>query len=223
MFKVNHLFGGNGSVPSFGGTSSLAAALSAVERAEAALAAARALAKAAAKREGVAVRGLFEDSQFILRATGEKWVDQARGEGKHEGVRELHDCMLRARGLDPEEERAKVAASIKRDRKAAEARTARWDALMRDAGWHDAVAAGDHARAGRIAFEMHDALTQADAHVVPRHVVDHSTGKTKADQILRAGRKARMSVSPDEVPPPEPGSLAEKIIQSGQRRRGEIS
>lgn len=44
MFKVNHLFGNNGSLPSLGGTS-LAAALAGVERAETALAAARALAR----------------------------------------------------------------------------------------------------------------------------------------------------------------------------------
>jgi hypothetical protein len=81
MFKVNHLFGGNGSVPSIGGTS-LASALAAVERAEAALAAARALARSAAKREGKSVRGLFESSQFILRETGERWCDTARAEGE---------------------------------------------------------------------------------------------------------------------------------------------
>jgi hypothetical protein len=83
MFKVNHLFGGNGALPSLGGgTTSLASALAGVERAEAALAAARALARSAAKREGVAVRGLFEDSRFILRETGERWTDQARREGE---------------------------------------------------------------------------------------------------------------------------------------------
>jgi hypothetical protein len=81
VFKLDHIFGNNGSLPSLGGTS-LAAALAGVERAEAALAAARALARSAAKREGVAVRGLFEDSRFILRETGERWTDQARREGE---------------------------------------------------------------------------------------------------------------------------------------------
>jgi hypothetical protein len=81
MFKVNHLFGGNGSVPSFGGTS-LASALVAVDRAEAVLAGARALAKAAAKREGQSVRGLFESSNFVLRASAERWTDTARREGE---------------------------------------------------------------------------------------------------------------------------------------------
>jgi hypothetical protein len=80
MFKVNHLFG-NGSVPSIGGTT-LAAALAGVERAEQALEAARALARSAAKREGRSVRSLFEDSKFILRASGEKWADTARAEGE---------------------------------------------------------------------------------------------------------------------------------------------
>jgi hypothetical protein len=88
MFKLPHFAGGatpfrgNGSVPSIGGAVSLASALAAVERAEAALAAARALARSAAKREGVAVRGLFEDSRFMLRETGERWCDQARAEGE---------------------------------------------------------------------------------------------------------------------------------------------
>jgi hypothetical protein len=82
MFKVTHFLGGNGSMPAIGGTTSLASALVAVTRAEETLAAARALARSAAKREGVAVRGLFEESRFILRETGERWTDQARREGE---------------------------------------------------------------------------------------------------------------------------------------------
>jgi hypothetical protein len=97
MFKVNHLFGGNGSLPSLGGTT-LGAALVAVTRAEESLAAARALARSAAKREGVAVRGLFEDSRFILRATGERWTEQAREEGVKAG------CDLVVRGLRMDED-----------------------------------------------------------------------------------------------------------------------
>ena len=82
VFKLDHIFGNNGSMPSLGGAPSLVSALAGVERAEAALAAARALARSAAKREGVAVRGLFEDFRFILRETGERWTDQARREGE---------------------------------------------------------------------------------------------------------------------------------------------
>jgi hypothetical protein len=206
------------------GGASLALLRQRLERAEAELEAARAAMRSAADAAGIERTGLFSESEFIPRSTGDSWFEA----GKREGAREITDCMLRARGLDPEEERAKVAASIKRDRKAAEARSARWDALMRDAGWHDAVDAGDHARAGRIMFEMHDVLTQADAHVMPRHVVErmereHPTGKTKADQILRAGRRARMSADEaGEIAQPDKGSLAAQIIRAGQRRRGEI-
>jgi hypothetical protein len=83
VFKLDHIFGNNGARPSLGGDgTTLDAALVAVSRAEAALTAARALARSAAKREGVAVRGLFEDSTFILRASGEKWADTARREGE---------------------------------------------------------------------------------------------------------------------------------------------
>jgi hypothetical protein len=66
------------SVPSIGGVPSLTAALAAVERAEAALEAARIQARKAARREGTSTRGLFENSRYILRASGEKWVDEAR-------------------------------------------------------------------------------------------------------------------------------------------------
>jgi hypothetical protein len=82
MIKLNSLFGNNGSIPSIGGVPSLQAALAGVQRAEQALAAARALARSAAKREGKGVRGLFEGSQFILRATGERWCDQSRSAGE---------------------------------------------------------------------------------------------------------------------------------------------
>jgi len=109
MFKVNHLFGGNGALPSFGGTS-LASALAGVERAEAALAAARALAKSAARREGVAVRGLFEDSRFILRETGERWTDQARREGE----RTMADIFTRSVDMDATDENSRFRHLAKR-------------------------------------------------------------------------------------------------------------
>jgi hypothetical protein len=52
-----------GSVPSFGGTLSLAAALQRVDAAEQALAEARAQAKAVAKREGRGTRNLFSEGR----------------------------------------------------------------------------------------------------------------------------------------------------------------
>ena len=45
---------------------------------------------------------------------------------------------------------------------------------------------------------------------------------TKADRILAAGKRARMSVGPDEVPDPPKGSVSEAIVRAGQKRRGEI-
>jgi hypothetical protein len=93
-------FRSNGSsVPSIGGTVTLAAALSRVAAAEEALSAARAHARAAAKREGVSVRGLFEDSRYILRATGEKWCDEARAEGDSAGYQRA--CKHLERAFDP--------------------------------------------------------------------------------------------------------------------------
>jgi hypothetical protein len=73
---------GGGSVPSIG--TSLAAARVAVERAEQALEGARAQVRAAARREGVKISGLFSESQFIQRATGERWRDEALEQGKAE-------------------------------------------------------------------------------------------------------------------------------------------
>jgi hypothetical protein len=81
VFKLDHIFGNNGSLPSLGGTT-LAAALAGVERAEQALEAARALARAAARREGKSVRNLFSEGRFVSRASAERWCDQARAEGE---------------------------------------------------------------------------------------------------------------------------------------------
>jgi hypothetical protein len=183
VFKLDHLFaGGNGSVPSIGGTS-LAAALVGVEQAERALAAARALAQAAAKRERVSVRGLFEDSRFILRASGEKWVEQARGEP----AARLGEAILRAFSDDGERRSTKPG------------RLSAWRAKLADTGFFAAIEAGDFEAA---------AATCAKG--------------SKAGAIIAAGKKARMSVSPDEVPEPPKGSLAAQIIRAGQRRRGEV-
>jgi hypothetical protein len=230
MFKVNHLFGNgsNGSVPSIGGgTPSLASALAQVERAEAALEAARRQAKAAARREGRGVRNLFSEGKFVARASAERWCDTARSEGECAGMSMLTDHLLRAQGRDPDEVRAEMAASTKRDRAAAEARNARWKSIVVKTGFFEATAAGNHAEAGQILLQMHDVLTQADAHVVPRHVVERMErerpGKTKADQIVAAARRSRMSAdAAGEVPEPAKGSLAAQIVRAGAKRRGEI-
>jgi hypothetical protein len=213
------------SVPSIGGTPSLASAFAAVERAESVLAEARSAARAAAKREGKPTTTLFGDGRFIARASAEKWCEQARSEGKHEGHREAVDAMFIARGLDPAKERAEIAASLERDRKASRAREARWKALMKDAGFFEACDAEDYEKAGRIAAEMHPVLTKLDAHALPRSVVEQleQSGKAKAtaEGILAAGKRARMSADA-EVPAPANGTFAARVILAGKRRRGEI-
>jgi hypothetical protein len=230
MIKLNHLFGGNGSVPSIGGVPSLAAALVAVTRVEDALEAARRQAKAAARREGRSVKNLFSEACFVARASAERWCDQAREEGRTAGMSFQLDMMLQAQGLDPKEERARAQASIEKSSAAAAARHERWTAIMRKAGWHDAVEAGDHERAGRIMFEMHDELVRQDAHVLPRATIERmardrvaATGKATGAAIVAAGKRARMSAdAAGEVPEPAKGSFAAQVIEAGRKRRGEI-
>jgi hypothetical protein len=97
MFKNSPFAGftrlhGNGALPRIswvGGTPSLVAALARVEAVEGTLAEARAAARAAARREGKPVAGLFGESRFILRATREKWTDAARLEGMHAVTRAI--------------------------------------------------------------------------------------------------------------------------------------
>jgi hypothetical protein len=199
MFKVNHLFGGNGSVPSFGGTS-LASALVAVDRAEQALEAARSAARAAARREGKAVRNLFSEGRYVARASAERWCEQSRAEGRNEVI----DSMYEARGLDPKKARARIEAE-------SEAFGVAWDAYMTEsqatlkaAGFDDAVAAGDHVKAAAIFRAANPDIFR----------------QSKGEAILRAGARARMSGS-DEVPDPPKGSFAAQVIAAGKRRRGE--
>jgi hypothetical protein len=202
MFIANKLFG-NGSVPSIGGTS-LASALAEVARAEAGLAAARALARSAAKREHVAVRGLFENSRFVLRETAERWTDQARREG------EENMAAIWCRNLDTEsaDETSAFHFLAKRLKK------------MSPADWAD-HAARMHAARTDPRNEQARALVEAGEHDAAAAIYAEIFQGTKADRILRAGARARMSGS-DEVPDPEKGSLAAQIVVAGRKRRGEI-
>jgi len=211
---------------STGGNTSLALQQQRFDRAEAELEAARAAMRSAADAAGIERGGLFAGSTFIKRSTGDAWHEA----GIKEGRREVLDAQLRVAGLDPDQVRADIKARLPAQRAAADARHARWTTLMREAGWHAAVEAGDHARAGRIMVEMHDTLTEADAHVVPREVVERmernhvaATGKVTGKAILAAGRRARMSAdAAGEVPEPKRGSFASRVIEAGKRRRGEI-
>jgi hypothetical protein len=235
MFIRNPLVAGldafrsRASVPSVGGSNgsgdSVSLALERVALAERNLQAAREAARQAARQAGRSTSALFAECAFIARSTGERWRDDAFSEGQCSGMTLVTDNLLRAQGRDPDEVRAEMAERTKRDRKAADAREVRWNAIMRKAGWHDAVAAGDHRRAGRIMVEMHDALTEADAHVLPRATIrrmerEHGGGGDKADRILSAAKTARMGGP--EVPPPERGSFADRVIAAGKKRRNEF-
>jgi hypothetical protein len=217
MFKTNPFAGitpfrgGNGSVPSIGGAPSLAAALAAVTRAEDALEAARRQAKAVARREGRGVKNLFAEGRFVLRASAEKWCDEARREG------EKTMAAIFSRNLDEESrdqnspfrhlaKRLKQIqdwpAHVAEMRALMDSAGPRWE-QMRAAGYFDAIERGDHDEAAAIYRECNPELF----------------GKGAA--IVAAGKRARMSAdAAGEVP--EPGGLAKKIVDSGRRRRGEI-
>jgi hypothetical protein len=203
-----------------GGGTSLSLLRERFRRAEAELEAARAAMRSAAGAAGVEISGLFAGSTFIKRTTGDAWHEA----GISEGRREVIDAQIRASGEDPAKVRAEIKARLPAQRAASEARHARWTTLMREAGWHAAVEAGDHVRAGRIMFEMHDTLTEADAHVVPREVVermerDH-VGRATGGRIVRAARMARMGGPP--VPEPEKGTFADRVLAAARKRDGKV-
>jgi hypothetical protein len=224
MFKndrLNHLAGvlnlGGGSVPSIG-TPSLASALAAFERAEAVLESARATARAAARREGVSVAGLFEGSSFIRRSTGERWADTARNEGWSAGHRFLSDALSRSvstEALDEKSPFRHLAKRLKQIRPedwpehVAKMRAVmnsagpRWE-RMRAAGYFEAIEAEDHERAAEIYREANPELF----------------AQSKGEAILAAGRRARMSAdAAGEVPEPKKGTLAAQILAAGRKAR----
>jgi hypothetical protein len=208
MFKSNPFAGitpfrgSNGSVPSIGGVPTLQAALAAVDRAEAQLEAARSAARAAAKREGKSVSGLFEDSKYILRASGERWADAAREEGVETG------CDLVVRGLRMSEDPPfqHIAKRLKRNQAEGvqQVDLARHWAALDAAGFLTAARAGDYEEAARIAVEVHR----------------EEAGKVTGERILAAGRRARMDGS-HERPLPEKGTFAERVLAAGRKARNE--
>jgi hypothetical protein len=71
---------------------------------------------------------------------------------------------------------------------------------------------------------MHDTLTQADAHMLPRSTIERMErerpgGRTKAGAIVRAAKVARMGGP--ELPPPEKGSFAARVAAAARKARGE--
>ena len=221
MFKNNPFAGitpfprNGGSVPSIGGTVTLASALARVEAAEQALEAARAQAKAAARREGRSVSGLFAEGRFVSRATAEKWTDEARREGE----RAMANILSRSVSMESMDERspfrhlAKRLKQIRPDdwpehvakmRAVMNSAGPRWE-QMRAAGYFEAVEAEDYDKAAAIYREFNPDLF----------------AQSKGEAILAAGRRARMSADAcGEVP--EPTGFAAKVIAAGKRRRGEV-
>jgi hypothetical protein len=78
-------------VPTYNGanTNSLDLALARCAAAEENLESARASARAVAKAQGVKISGLFSESRFIRRESGERWADEARAEGHEQGGKEM--------------------------------------------------------------------------------------------------------------------------------------
>jgi hypothetical protein len=213
MFKSNPfagftpLRGGNGSVPSIGGTPTLASAMARVEAAEQILSAARAAARAAAKAEGKSTRYLFDGHPYVARSSAEKWVDEARAEGWRDGHAFLSDALSRAnRPPDPADPLYHIAKRLERNRAAGvtPADLARLRDRMEAAGAFAAMQAGDVEKAARICADLQ------------REEAGHVTG----ERIVRAAARARMSAD-TEVPLPEKGSFAAKVIAAGKKRRNE--
>jgi hypothetical protein len=192
-----------------GNTNSLDLALSRVSVAERNLEEARAATRAAAKREGVKLSGLFS-GQFIMRSTGERWADEARAEGHEAGKafarEEIIKIMMKSKGLDYETEMKKIRAEQAANTVKWEAYAAQWRAEMEAAGFFAACDAGDFKLAGQIYFEKH-----------PEEFRTNKSGNT-ARAILAAGAKARSDGSNER---PDPTGLARAIVNSGRKRRGE--
>jgi hypothetical protein len=197
------------SVSGNGAGGSLSLALERVAVAEKNLQAAREAARAAARHAGVDLVGLFSEGAFIARATGERWRDEARREGE----KVMADIFTRNLDVDAADENSPfqhLAKRLKRHGALQEQQQtpedlARWHAKMEAAGAFVAMRAGNVEEAARICAELHR----------------EGVGKSKGEQILAAGARARMSGDTERPLPPK-DSLAAQVIRAGQRRRGEI-
>jgi hypothetical protein len=201
VFKLDHLFGNNGALPSLGGGTSLAAALARVDAAEQALADARSQAKAAARRENKPVASLFGESRFILRASGEKWANEARRAGE----KVMADIFTRNLDVDAADDNSPfqhLAKRLKREGAPKPDEMRRHWAALDAAGFLTAARAGDYEEAARIVAEVNKGWA----------------GQSKGEQILAAGRRARMS-GDTERPLPAKGTLAARILAAGARAK----
>jgi hypothetical protein len=207
MFKNNRLAGvlnfrNGGTGPLVvGGSMTLGAALARVDAAEQALADARSAAKAAARRENKPVASLFGDSRFILRASGEKWADEARRAGE----KVMADIFTRNLDVDAADDNSPfqhLAKRLKREGAPKPDEMRRHWAALDAAGFLTAARAGDYEEAARIVAEVNKGWA----------------GQSKGEQILAAGKRARMSAdAAGEVPEPE--GLSAKIVAAGKRAR----
>jgi hypothetical protein len=101
------------SVPSVGGNGaggSVSFALERVAVAEKNLQAAREAARAAARKAGVDLAGLFSESAFIARATGERWRDA----GRREGEKVMSDIFCRSLDAESRDEKSPFQHLAKR-------------------------------------------------------------------------------------------------------------
>jgi hypothetical protein len=207
------------SVPSFGGNGagdSVNLALQRVAVAERNLQAAREGARSAARQAGVDLVGLFSEGAFIARATGERWRDEGFEAGRRKGEKVMADIFGRTVATDARDPNSKFHHLAKRLQKirpedwpdhVAKMRGymnsagPRWE-RMREAGYFDAVEAGDHEKAAEIYRAANPELS----------------AQSKGEAILAAGRRARMSGdAAGEIP--EPQGLAKQIIEAGKKAR----
>jgi hypothetical protein len=194
-----------GSVPSIGGTPSMASALAAFERAEAQLEAARAQARAAARREGRSVSGLFGESNFIRRSTGERWADTARNEGWSAGHRFLSDALSRSVSTEALDEKSPFRHLAKRLKQPGAMERQRAVAAKLEAtGFQDALDARDYDEAARILVQVRR---------------EEETGHVTGAAILKAAKDRRMGGPP--VPEPPQGSFAQRVAAAAKKARGE--
>jgi hypothetical protein len=192
---------GVSSVPTLNGasTSSLAFALARVAAAEANLESARVTARAAARQEGVKIVGLFEGSQFVWRATAERWRDEGIERGREETTAAYK--MLLA---PPSGEFAELAAAVRR--------------AIAAGGFKDYLGGKKkgEAPADAAADLDPDALAEAEAAAKVE-----AEAKILAAKILAAGERARSDGSNER---PAPTGRAKRILdvaRAAHRRQGD--
>jgi ribonuclease HI len=169
-----------------------------VAKAEVELSAARTAMRAAARKAGVSLANLFGDSSFIARSTGDRWASEARAAGAIEAAQKIGKAL----GVPPASDDEIAQSTAETQRRMAEMKS-RWRAL-KAAGFVEALNGRDFALCAELYLEA---------------LGEDLPAKAKADAILQAGRRARMTRD-NERPPPT--GMAADIVRAGKRRRGEI-